>query len=96
MTWIRQKLAACGDDTACYEAGQAWSYAEFIKLIDQAAEEVHRKSAAVIEVQSGTTIEGLAMILAIREAGRIALPIPAELPEPEQDKRRLIANSSQL
>ena len=96
MTWIRQKLAACGDDTACYEAGQAWSYAEFIKLIDHAAEEVHRKGGAIIEVQAPTTIEGLAMLLAIGETGNIALPLPPELPEPEQDKRRLIANSSQL
>ena len=96
MTWIRQKLAACGDRIACYEAGKAWSYAEFIKLIDHAATQVPSKGAAVIEVQAPTTIEGLAMLLAIEEAGHIALPLPAELPKTEQDKRRLVANSSQL
>ena len=90
------KLASCGDRIACYEAGKAWSYAEFIELIDQAATQVPSKGATVIEVQAPTTIEGLAMILAIGETGHIALPLPPELPEPEQDKRRLIANSSQL
>ena len=96
MTWIRQKLASCGDRIACHEAGKAWSYAEFIKLIDHATTQVPSKGAAVIEVQAPTTIEGLAMILAIAETGHIALPLPAELPEAEQDKRRLIADSSQL
>jgi acyl-CoA synthetase (AMP-forming)/AMP-acid ligase II len=96
MTWIRQKIAACGDRIACHEAGKAWSYAEFIKLIDQAAMQLPSKGAAVIEVQAPTTIEGLAMLLAIGETGHIALPLPAELPEAEQDRRRLIANSSQL
>jgi acyl-CoA synthetase (AMP-forming)/AMP-acid ligase II len=96
MTWIRQKLASCGDRIACHEAGKAWNYAEFIKLIDHATTQVPSKGAAVIEVQAPTTIEGLAMILAIAETGHIALPLPAELPEAEQDKRRLIADSSQL
>jgi acyl-CoA synthetase (AMP-forming)/AMP-acid ligase II len=96
MTWIRQQLAACGDRIACHEAGKEWSYAEFIELIDHAVTQVHNNGAAVIEVQTPTTIEGLAMLLAIGETGHIALPLPAELPKPEQDKRRLIANSSQL
>jgi acyl-CoA synthetase (AMP-forming)/AMP-acid ligase II len=96
MTWICQKLAACGDRIACYEAGKAWSYAELIELIDHAATQVPSKGAAVIEVQAPTTIEGLAMLLAIGETGHIALPLPPELPEAEQDKMRLIANSSQL
>lgn len=96
MTWIRQKLAACGDRIACHEAGKAWSYAEFIELIDHAATQVPSKGAAVIEVQSPTTIEGLAMLLAIGETGHIALPLPPELPDAEQDKRRIVANSSQL
>ena len=96
MTWIRQKLASCGDRIACYEADKAWSYAELIELIDQAATQVPSKGAAVIDVQTPTAIESLAMLLAIGETGHIALPLPAELPKPEQDKRRLIANSSQL
>ena len=96
MTWIRQKLASYGDRIVCHEAGKAWSYAEFIKLIDHAATQLPSKGAAVIEVQAPTTIEGLAMLLAIGETGHIALPLPAELPEAEQDNRRLVANSSQL
>jgi acyl-CoA synthetase (AMP-forming)/AMP-acid ligase II len=96
MTWIRQKLAAYGDRTACHEAGKAWSYAEFIELIDQAATQVPSKGAAVIEVQKPTTIEGLAMLLAIGGTGHIALALPPELPEAEQDERRLVAKSSQL
>ena len=96
MTWIRQKLAACGDRIVCHEAGKAWTYAEFIELIDQTATQVPSKGGAVIEVQAPTTIEGLAMLLAIGETGNIALPLPPELPEAEQDKMRLIANSSQL
>ena len=96
MTWIRQKLASCNERIACHEAGKAWSYAEFIRLIDQAAKQVPNKGAAVIDVQAPTTIEALAMIIAIEETGHIALPLPAELPEAEQDKRRLIAKSSQL
>ena len=51
MTWIRQKLAACGDRIVCHEAGKAWSYAEFIELIDQTATQVPSKGGAVIEVQ---------------------------------------------
>ena len=73
MTWIRQKLAACGDRIACYEAGKAWSYAEFIKLIDHAATQLPSKGAAVIEVQAPTTIEGLAMLLAVGETGHLSL-----------------------
>lgn len=96
MTWIRQKLESYGDRIACHEAGKAWSYAEFIELIDHAATLVPSKGAAVIEVQMPTTIEGLAMLLAIAETGHIALPLPAELPDAEQGKRRLIAKSSQL
>lgn len=96
MTWIRQKLAAYGDRIACYEAGKAWSYAEFSELIDHAATQVPSKGTAVIEVQRPTTIEGLAMLLAIGETGHIALALPPELPNAEQDKRRLVAKSSQL
>lgn len=96
MTWIRQKLAAYGDRIACHEAGKAWSYADFIELIDHAATQVPSKGAAVIEVQRPTTIEGLAMLLAIGETGHIALALPPELPKAEQDKRRLVAKSSQL
>jgi len=96
MTWIRQKLAAYGNRIACHETGKAWSYAEFIELIDHAATQVPSKGAAVIEVQKATTIEGLAMLLAIGETGHIALPLPAELTDAEQNKRRLVAKSSQL
>lgn len=96
MTWIRQKLAAYGDRIACHEAGKAWSYGDFIELIDHAATQVPSKGAAVIEVQRPTTIEGLAMLLAIGETGHIALALPPELPKAEQDKRRLVAKSSQL
>ena len=96
MTWIRQQLAACGDRIACNEGGKTWSYAEFIELIDHALTQLPSKGVAVIEVQAATTIEGLAMLLAIGETRHIALPLPAELPEAEQDKRRLVANSSQL
>ena len=96
MTWIRQKLAACGDHIACHEAGKTWSYDEFINLIDHAAMQLPNKGAAVIKVQAPTTIEGLAMILAIGEAGHIAIPLPAELSETERDKRQLVAKSSQL
>lgn len=36
------------------------------------------------------------MLLAIGETGHIARPLPGELPEAGQDKRRFVAKSSQL
>jgi acyl-CoA synthetase (AMP-forming)/AMP-acid ligase II len=96
MTWIRAKLAAYADRTACHEAGRAWSYSEFLELIDQAAARLPSKRAAVVEVQPATTIEGLATLLAIAERGHIALPLPAELTAAERSKMRQVAASSPL
>ena len=96
MTWIRTKLAAYSARIACHEAGRAWSYADFLELIEAATARLPRKGAAVIEVQTPTTIEGLATLLAIAESGHIALPLPAELPESEQSKMRQVAATSPL
>lgn len=96
MTWIRTKLASFSDRTACHEAGRCWSYTDLCELMDQAAATLPTKGAAVIEVQTATTIEGLAMLLAIAETDHIALPLPAELPEAEQSKMRQVAQCSPL
>lgn len=96
MTWIHKKLATYANRIACHEAGRAWSYADFLALIDEAAAKLPSKGAAVIEVPTLTTIEGLAMLLAIAETCHIALPLPAELPEAEQAQMRKVAQSSPL
>jgi len=96
MTWIRTKLEVYGNRTACLEAGRAWSFAEFLELIDQAAARLPANGSQLIEVQAATTIEGLAALLAIAEAGHIALPLPAELPEAEQNQMRKVAANSPL
>lgn len=96
MTWIRTKLAAYSGRIACHEAGRAWSYADFLELIDQAAARLPTDGRDVIEVQTATTIEGLATLLAIAERGHIALPLPLELPKAEQAKMRQVAAASPL
>jgi acyl-CoA synthetase (AMP-forming)/AMP-acid ligase II len=96
MTWIRNKLAAFGDRIACHEGGRAFSYADFLKLIDQAVAQLPARGRQVIEAQTATTIEGLATLLAIAERGHIALPLPTELPATEQAKMRQVAASSPL
>ncbi len=96
MDWIRNKLAAFGDRTACHEGGRAFGYADFLKLIDQAAGNLPTEPRQVIEVQTPTTFAGLATLLAIAERGHIALPLPAELPTAEQTKMRQVAASSPL
>lgn len=96
MKWIHTKLQAYAERTACFEAGRAWTYAEFIELIEQTAADLPRANSAVIEVQAPTTIEGLATLLAIAERGKVALPLPLEIPTTECARMRRIAASSPL
>ncbi|WP_345786197.1 fatty acid--CoA ligase family protein [Coraliomargarita algicola] len=96
MNWIRNKLAAYTDRIACHEGGRAYSYADFLELIDQAAAKLPSGNRQVVEVQTPTTIEGLATLLAIAERGHIALPLPLELPAAEQAKMRQVAAASPL
>ena len=96
MEWIKEKLAAYAARIACHEAGRSWSYADFLELIDHAAAKLPTERRDVIEVQTATTIEGLAMLLAIVERGHIALPLPADLPKVEKTKMRKVAAASPL
>ena len=96
MKWIHTKLQTYAERTACFEAGRAWTYAEFIELIEQTGADLPRAKSAVIEVQAPTTIEGLATLLAIAERGQIALPLPLEIPTTECARMRGIAASSPL
>ena len=96
MSWFLERLSEFSDRIACHEAGRAWTYAEFLELIEQAAARLPNKGAAVITVETTTTIEGLATLLAIAESGHIALPLPLELPEQERTKMAEVAASSGL
>ncbi len=96
MNWIRTKLEAFADRIACHEAGRAWTYADFLSLIDQAADELPHTDPDVIEVANESTIEGLATLLAIAERGHIALPLPPDIPAAERERMRKVATASPL
>lgn len=96
MNWIRSKLATYTDRIACHENGRSWSYPDFLALIDQTAAKLPTNGRDIIEVQTETAIEGLAMLLAIAERGHIALPLPVELPATERSKMRAVTTVSPL
>ena len=95
MAWIRTKLEAFEERIACHEAGRAWSYREFLELFEKAAEKLS-DDRNLVPIESPTTIEGIATLLAIAERGHIALPLPPELPETERRQMQQVAESATL
>lgn len=83
MNWIETKLSAFDERIACHEAGQSWTYKDFRKSIHAIASKLP-STPATIAIQTETSIEGLAALLAIAQTQHIALPLPAELPIVEQ------------
>jgi len=94
MKWILDRFKNFGSKTACIEAGKAWSYADLLAAIDSAKSELGPER--IIPIQTASTVEGLAQLMAIAESNHIALPLPAEVPEAEQAHRREVAASSPL
>jgi len=94
VSWLTDRLGSFGSHTACIESGREWSYAEFLSKI--ASEKAHLSANKVIPIESNSTVEGLAQLLAIAETGKIALPLPPELPEAERAYMRHVAASSPL
>jgi acyl-CoA synthetase (AMP-forming)/AMP-acid ligase II len=94
MQWILDRFKNFGSKTACIEAGQCWSYLDLAAAIDAAKSELGPER--IIPIQTASTLEGLAQLLAIAESKHIALPLPPEVPVEEQAYRRAVAASSPL
>ncbi|MGB0409042.1 MAG: ANL family adenylate-forming protein [Opitutales bacterium] len=94
MQWILERFQCYGSRTACIEADRSWSYDDLLKAIDQAQAKL--EADLIAPIQTASTIEGLAQLLAIAETDRIALPLLSELPEAEQIQMRELAAESPL
>ena len=94
MNWILDRFQQFGSKTACIEGGKAWTYAELLVEIETA------KSAfggeRIIPIETDSTLEGLAQLIAIASTDHIALPLPPSLPDAEQAHTREVAASSPL
>ncbi|MEO0508926.1 MAG: fatty acid--CoA ligase family protein [Verrucomicrobiota bacterium] len=92
MNWLRNKLESFGPKTAFVESGKFWSYHEFLSLIEIAGSGLGQSRVALIQTTS--TVEGLAQLIAIAGTEYIALPLPPSLPEAERSHMlELVANS---
>lgn len=94
MNWLRNRLESFGTKTACLEAGRTWSYADFLAAVDAARAALGAER--VVPIQTASTVEGIAQVLAIADSEHIALPLPPELPAAEQARMLEIANNSPL
>lgn len=94
MEWIRNRFKNVGSKIACIEGDKAWTYAELLAEIDSAGAAIG--SERIIPIQTASTAEGLAQLIAIAESNHIALPLPPEIPDAEQAHRRKIATRSPL
>lgn len=83
MDCIQTKLETFGPRTACHEAERSWTYQQFIESI-ATLKALLPSQRSIIAIQTDTSIEGLAALLAIADSPHIALPLPLELPEVEQ------------
>ena len=94
MDWIRQRFAKFGDKPAVIEAGKSWTYQDILAAIETAKSDLGPARVALI--QTSSTVDGLAKLLAIAESNHIALPLPTELHEAEQTRIREVALNSPL
>jgi acyl-CoA synthetase (AMP-forming)/AMP-acid ligase II len=93
MNWFQAKLNAFGSRIACHEAGRAWTYRQFIECIENIKATLPSEQS-IIAIQTETTIEGLAALLAIADTRHIALPLPVELPKSEQASMLDVASAT--
>jgi acyl-CoA synthetase (AMP-forming)/AMP-acid ligase II len=96
VDWIQTKLSAFGDRIICHEAGSSWTYNDFIRAIKTAEHALPNERQAVIAIQTTTTVEGLAALIAIARRNQIALPLPSELPVREQSTMQSVAGANYL
>ena len=94
MNWLRDRLKSFGSKTACIEAGNVWTFKEFIRAIDTAKSALGPQR--IVPIETASTVEGLARLLAIAESNHIALPLPPEIPAAEQAHMRETSASSPL
>lgn len=94
MTWIESKLESYGDRIACHESGHHWTYHDFRHCIEQIRAHLPAGKGNVIAIQTSTSIEGIAALLAIAATQAIALPLPLELTESEQANMLAIAGAT--
>jgi len=90
MNWVQTKLESFGDQIACHEAEQTWTYQQFVASI-RSIRATLPSERSVIAIQTATSIEGLAALLAIADTPHIALPLPLQLPEAEQSSMLAVA-----
>lgn len=96
MTWFLEKLSRFEDRIACYDSGRTWSYRDLVALVAGIVEQLPSRRQELIPVETQTTLEGLATLLAIAQKGHIGLPLPLELPSQERTKMAAIAKDSEL
>lgn len=94
VNWLLDRFQQFNSKTACIEAGRAWSYADFLAAIDAAKSALG--SARIVPIESASTVEGLAQLLAIADSNHIALPLPPEIPDAERAHMQAVAASSPL
>ncbi len=91
MNWIQTKLDSFAERIACHEVNRTWTYQQFTQAIQQIQAVLPDAPQSVIAIQTDTSIEGLAALIAIADTPHIALPLPLELPANEQDSMRTVA-----
>lgn len=94
MDWLLDRFQSFGSKTACIEAGKVWSYADFLTAVDAAKTKLGPER--IVPIQTASTVEGLARLLAIADSNHIALPLPPTIPEAEQTHMRGVAANSSL
>lgn len=94
MKWLSNRFKSFGSKTACIEGGRAWSYTDLLDAIEAAKSTLGDKR--IVPIQTPSTVEGLAQILAIANSNHIALPLPPNIPEAEHAHMQEVAASSPL
>ncbi|MFP4156273.1 MAG: ANL family adenylate-forming protein [Opitutales bacterium] len=94
MHWIKNRFQEFGPKTACIESGRSWSYFDLLEEIDAAQTALGAKR--VLPIETSSTAEALAQLLAIAETDHIALPLPPTLPATERAGRQAVAAESPL
>ncbi len=93
MEWILKRLSTFGSKTACIEAGKTWTFADLLEAIKEAGNDPGPER--VVPISTASTVEGLARLLAIADTRHIALPLPPELPQAEEERMLSVAGIGQ-
>lgn len=94
MHWLKERFEKFSSKTAFIEAGQPWSYGNLLNAITTAKSALG--SERIVSIQTASTAEGLAQLIAIAESNHIALPLPPDIPQDEQAQMRKVATRSPL